>query len=76
MLLGGGRETKENEIDLAVGLVIKKKHGDKVACGESLAEIHANDLKKLKVAKERMLKAYTIVKEEVEKKSVIKKIID
>ena len=76
LLLGGGRETKESEIDLAVGLVLKKKYGDKVACGEALAEIHANDLDKLAVAKERLLKAYTIVGEEVEKKPVIKKIIN
>lgn len=75
LLLGGGRETKESEIDLAVGLVLKKKHGDKVAYGETLAEIHANDLEKLALAKERLLKAYTIVKEEVKKKPVIKKII-
>ena len=75
LLLGGGRETKEREIDLAVGLVLKKKHGDKVAWGESLAEIHANDLEKLVVAKERLLKAYTIVEEEVKKEPVIKKVI-
>ena len=75
LLLGGGRETKESEIDLAVGLVLMKKHGDKVACGEALAEIHANDLEKLALAKERLLKAYTIVGEQVEKKPVIKKII-
>lgn len=75
LLLGGGRETKESEIDLAVGLVLMKKHGDKVACGEALAEIHANDLEKLALAKERLLKAYTIVGEKVEKKPVIKKII-
>lgn len=75
LLLGGGRETKESKIDLAVGLVLKKKYGDKVAYGESLAEIHANDLDKLTVAKERLLKAYTIVKEEVETKPVIKTVI-
>ena len=75
LLLGGGRETKESEIDLAVGLVLMKKHGDKVAGGEALAEIHANDLEKLALAKERLLKAYTIVGEKVEKKPVIKKII-
>ena len=75
LLLGGGRETKESEIDLTVGLVLMKKHGDKVACGEALAEIHANDLEKLALAKERLLKAYTIVGEQVEKKPVIKKII-
>ena len=75
LLLGGGRETKESEIDLAVGLVLQKKHGDKVTCGEALAEIHANDLNKLAVAKERLLKAYTIVEEDVAKKTVIKKVI-
>ena len=75
LLLGGGRETKESEIDLAVGLVLKKKRGDKISSGESLAEIHANDLEKLAVAKERLRKAYTIVNEEVKKEPVIKKII-
>lgn len=75
LLLGGGRETKESEIDLAVGLVLKKKHGDKVAKGEVIAEIHANDLEKLTVAKERLQKAYKIVKDEVKKEPVIKTII-
>ena len=75
LLLGGGRETKESEIDLSVGLVLKKKRGDKISSGESLAEIHANDLEKLTVAKERLRKAYIIVKEEVVKEPVIKKVI-
>ena len=42
MLLGAGRATKESEIDLAVGLVLNKKVGDKVEQGESLMTIHAN----------------------------------
>jgi pyrimidine-nucleoside phosphorylase len=42
MLLGAGRATKESEIDLAVGLVLNKKVGDKVKAGESLVTIHAN----------------------------------
>ncbi|MGN7476544.1 pyrimidine-nucleoside phosphorylase [Solibacillus silvestris] len=42
MLLGAGRATKESEIDLAVGLVLRKKVGDKVEEGESLMTIHAN----------------------------------
>lgn len=42
MLLGAGRATKESEIDLAVGLMLNKKIGDKVAAGESLVTIHAN----------------------------------
>ncbi|MFS0576696.1 pyrimidine-nucleoside phosphorylase [Sporosarcina sp. 179-K 3D1 HS] len=42
MLLGAGRATKEDVIDLAVGVVLKKKIGDPVKQGESLAVIHAN----------------------------------
>ncbi|MBE1445280.1 pyrimidine-nucleoside phosphorylase [Paenibacillus sp. OAS669] len=42
MLLGAGRATKESEIDLAVGLMLKKKIGDPVKKGESLVTIHAN----------------------------------
>ncbi len=42
MLLGAGRATKESEIDLAVGLVLRKKVGDAVEAGESLVTVHAN----------------------------------
>ncbi len=43
MLLGAGRATKDDEIDLAVGIVLKKKIGDKVTAGEPLAIIHSNN---------------------------------
>ena len=76
LLLGGGRETKESEIDLAVGLILNKKYGDFVAKGESLATIHANDMDKLSLAKERLLNAYEIVDERVEKKHVIKTVVE
>ncbi|HDR8114073.1 TPA: pyrimidine-nucleoside phosphorylase [Bacillus cereus] len=42
MLLGAGRATKESEIDLAVGLMLRKKVGDGVKQGESLVTIYAN----------------------------------
>ncbi|MEB6196609.1 pyrimidine-nucleoside phosphorylase [Mammaliicoccus sciuri] len=42
MLLGAGRATKDDIIDLAVGLVLNKKVGDKVEVGESLVTIYAN----------------------------------
>ena len=75
LLLGGGRETKESEIDLTVGVVLNKKRGDKVKNGDVLATIHANDIKKLKQAKERLLNAYHIKKEEILKENIIKSII-
>ncbi len=43
MHLGGGRETADSVIDLAVGVVLHKKRGDAVRAGESLATIHARD---------------------------------
>ncbi|MGE7621640.1 pyrimidine-nucleoside phosphorylase [Viridibacillus sp. NPDC096237] len=42
MLLGAGRATKESTIDLAVGLMLRKKVGDKVMQGDSLVTIYAN----------------------------------
>ena len=42
MILGAGRATKEDVIDLAVGLVLHKKVGDKVTEGESLLTIYSN----------------------------------
>jgi pyrimidine-nucleoside phosphorylase len=42
MLLGAGRATKEDEIDLAVGLVLRKKVGEAVNEGETFVTIYAN----------------------------------
>lgn len=42
MMLGAGRATKDSDIDLAVGFVLHKKVGDKVAKGESLLTVHSN----------------------------------
>jgi len=42
MMLGAGRQTKEDIIDLSVGIVLNKKVGDKVNAGESILTIHSN----------------------------------
>ena len=42
MMLGAGRQTKEDDIDLSVGLVLHKKVGDKIEEGESLMTIYSN----------------------------------
>ncbi|MGD9761166.1 MAG: pyrimidine-nucleoside phosphorylase [Candidatus Izemoplasmatales bacterium] len=42
MKLGGGRATKDDDIDPMVGIVLNKKVGDKVSKGETLAFIYTN----------------------------------
>ena len=42
VILGGGRERKEDAVDPAVGIVLHKKVGDRVAAGEAIATIYYN----------------------------------
>jgi thymidine phosphorylase len=42
VILGGGRERKEDAVDPAVGIVLHKKVGDRVAAGETIATIYYN----------------------------------
>lgn len=43
MLLGAGRATKDAVIDYAVGITLRKKVGDPVGAGDTLAVLHARE---------------------------------
>ena len=75
MLLGAGRETKDSEINLAVGIVLEKKVGDSVKKGETLAVLHVDDEKNLEEAKSKLAAAFSYSKEKPEKKELIYEII-
>lgn len=71
--LGAGRIKKEDKIDEAVGIILKKKIGDKVEVGEILGYIHANDEKKGKNAVNVLLASYEISSKLVQKPECILK---
>ena len=75
LILGGGRETKDSEIDLSVGILMKKKVGDYAKKGDVLALLHGNSMEKMKAAKEKLLGAYTFSQSKVERRPLFHKVI-
>ena len=63
--LGGGRVKKEDDINPHVGLKINVKVGDKVDKNTSLATMFVAKESKVEMAKETILKAYSISDEQV-----------
>jgi pyrimidine-nucleoside phosphorylase len=50
VVLGGGREKKEDSVDPAVGLVLHKKVGDEVMQGEPICTVYYNSDQRLEEA--------------------------
>lgn len=75
MHLGGGRATKDSEIDLSVGVILHKKVGDKVEKGESLATIHASSEEKAQEAAKLLRDCYQFSDTPVERPEFIKAIV-
>lgn len=72
MMLGAGRETKEDTIDHAVGIVLNKKVGDEVIEGDLLATLYyREENKKFADATQLLESAYTISSSKVDKPKVI-----
>lgn len=75
MELGAGRMKKDDVVDLAVGVMLNKKKGEKVAKGEVLAYVHANDKKKAEAARKEILESYVIGKEKPESSPLVYEIL-
>lgn len=60
MMLGGGREKKEDAVDPGVGVVLKKKVGEAVRAGEPLCTVHYNLDARLVHSVELLEKSYEI----------------
>jgi len=60
VILGGGREKKEDAVDPAVGIVVHKKIGDPVAAGEALCTIHCHSEASAERARGMIARSYRI----------------
>jgi pyrimidine-nucleoside phosphorylase len=63
VILGGGRERKEDAIDPAVGIVVHRKIGDKVSLGEPLCTIHCHSDAQAARARAMLEESYRIADE-------------
>ena len=75
LILGGGRTTKESEIDLAVGIDIRKHLGEYVSKDEVFAYIHADNEEIIEEAKTRLINAYKLLDEPCSIEDVIKFVV-
>ena len=60
VVLGGGRERKEDSVDPAVGIVLHKKVGEHVGADEPLATIYYNSQAKVERARQLIAESYEI----------------
>ena len=75
LLLGAGRNTKEDEIDLSAGYLLKKKTGDAVKAGDTLAVLYASREDLFAAAERTLLNATTITADAPEKRPLIFEVI-
>ena len=60
VILGGGREKKEDSVDPSVGIILHKKVADRVAIGEPLCTVRYNEERRAANAKQLLAQSYQI----------------
>ncbi len=74
MVLGAGRETKEDNINHAVGIILSKKNGDYVETGDVIATLYYDGDEKLESSLELLNGAYKYSPNKIEASPVVKEI--
>lgn len=74
LALGAGRAVKGEAIDPAVGVVLRRKVGDRVKAGEALATVYHNG-KGVEEALSRIRQAYLLRAEKVEPPALVRAVI-
>ncbi|HXJ91089.1 MAG TPA: thymidine phosphorylase [Candidatus Binatia bacterium] len=75
VILGGGRERKEDSVDSAVGIVLHKKIGDQVSVREPLATIYYNSESRVERAHKLTAESIRIGEATPAKRSLIHRVI-
>ena len=75
MMLGGGRQKKDDSIDHSVGVVLKKKVGKQVKEGESLATVYINNTDNLDTALDLIKSSFEFSEDIIKEPELIKGII-
>lgn len=75
MEIGAGRETKEDKINHAVGIVLNKKYSEYVKKDETLAYLHLENSKQKDKAINKILNSFNISEDKPKKRKLIYNII-
>jgi len=75
VILGGGREKKEDSVDPSVGIILHKKVGDRVAPGDSLCTLLYNSAERAAHAKALLENSYRIADSAPAPRKLIHRII-
>lgn len=74
-MLGAGRATKEDRIDPAVGIVLRKRRGEYIEAGEAFADFYVNNEANLESAIETIRNAVDVVPEKPEHTPIVYDIV-
>ena len=69
--LGAGRAAKDAPVDHAVGIICRKKRGERVEAGERIAEVHARDDAAAAAAAAEVGSAFAVVDHAVAREPVV-----
>lgn len=75
VLLGAGREKKEDTVDMSAGIILKKKTGEAVQTGDTIAVFYTNDENKIPEAEKMFRSAVEYSDAPIEKHPLIYKVI-
>jgi len=75
VMLGGGRFTKDDVVDRAVGIVLHKKVGDAVSAGEIICAVHYNSAERFAASRPVIAAAFSVAAQAPQPRVLVQKAI-